>query len=66
MQSSQAIIAKVTILLRILLMKQTRRSSEETTFHVSGHIRRHNIRIWANERPHNFVEHESDSPKVNV
>jgi hypothetical protein len=40
--------------------------SDEATFHVSGHVHRHNIRIWANERPHDFVEHEHDSPKVNV
>jgi hypothetical protein len=38
----------------------------EATFHVSGRVHWHNIRLWANERPHDFVEHERDSPKVNV
>jgi hypothetical protein len=40
--------------------------SDEATFHVSGHVHRHKVRIWANERPHDFVEHERDSPKVNM
>jgi hypothetical protein len=39
---------------------------DEATFHVSGRVHRHNVRIWANERPHDFVEHARDSPKVNV
>jgi transposase len=34
--------------------------------HVSGHVHRHNVRIWANERPHVFAEHERDSPKDRV
>jgi hypothetical protein len=40
--------------------------SDETTFYVSGQVHQYNLRIWANERPHDFVEHERDSPKVNV
>jgi hypothetical protein len=40
--------------------------SDETTFPISGHFHRHNVRICANERSHDFVEHERDSPKVNV
>jgi hypothetical protein len=40
--------------------------SDEATFHVSGHDHLHNVRIWATEHPHGFVEHERDSPKVNV
>jgi hypothetical protein len=31
--------------------------SDEATFHVSGKVSRHNVRIWGTER---------DSPKVNV
>jgi hypothetical protein len=40
--------------------------SDEATFHVSGHVSRHNVRIWANERPHDFVEHARDSPEVDA
>jgi hypothetical protein len=40
--------------------------SDVANFHVSGHLHRHNVRIWANERPHDFVEHERDSPEDNV
>jgi hypothetical protein len=40
--------------------------SDEAILHVSGHVHQHNVRIWANERPHDFVEHERDSSKVNV
>jgi hypothetical protein len=29
-------------------------------------VHRHNVRIWANERPRDFVAHERDSPEVNV
>jgi hypothetical protein len=35
--------------------------SDEATFHVSGDVHQHNVRIWANERLHDFVEHERDS-----
>jgi hypothetical protein len=38
--------------------------SGEATFHVLGYVHRHNVRIWANERPHDFVEHKRDSPKL--
>jgi hypothetical protein len=40
--------------------------SDEATFHVLGHVHRHNVRIWAIERPHDFVEHKRNSPEVNV
>jgi hypothetical protein len=40
--------------------------SDEATFRVSGHVHQNNVRIWANELPHEFVEHERDSPKVNL
>ena len=40
--------------------------SDETTFHVSGKLNKHNGRIWGSEHPHEIRELEKDSPKVNV
>jgi hypothetical protein len=40
--------------------------SDEATFHLSGKVNRHNCRIWGSENPHEFIEHERDSPKINV
>jgi IS30 family transposase len=40
--------------------------SDEATFHVSGAVNRRNVRIWVSETPHAYVEHQHDSPKVNV
>ena len=40
--------------------------SDEATFHVSGKLKKHNIRIWGLEHPHEIRELERDSPKVNV
>jgi hypothetical protein len=40
--------------------------SDEATFHVSGAVNRRNARIWGSESPHAYVEHQRDSPKVNV
>jgi hypothetical protein len=40
--------------------------SDEATFHVSGAVNCHNVRIWGSEHPHAYVEHQCDSPKVNV
>ena len=40
--------------------------SDEATFHVSGRVHKHNVRIWAKENPHSYVEHQRNSPKVNV
>ncbi|GBN87611.1 hypothetical protein AVEN_135866-1 [Araneus ventricosus] len=40
--------------------------SDETTFHLSGKVNRHNVRVWGAEFPHVTVELERDSPKVNV
>jgi len=40
--------------------------SGEATFHLSGKINRHNVRIWGTENPHETVEHVQDSPKLNV
>lgn len=40
--------------------------SDEATFHISGTVNRHNVRIWGMEHPHSTMEHLRDSPKVNV
>jgi hypothetical protein len=40
--------------------------SDEATFRVSGALNRRNARIWGSEDPHAYVEHQRDSPKVNV
>ncbi|PNF20022.1 hypothetical protein B7P43_G05942 [Cryptotermes secundus] len=40
--------------------------SDEATFYLSGRVNRHNVRIWGTEHPHETVEHETDSPKMNV
>ena len=40
--------------------------SNEATFHVSGKVNRHNVRIWGTENPNAIIEHVRDSPKVNV
>lgn len=40
--------------------------SDESTFHLSGHVNTHNVRIWGSENPHEMVQIQRDSPKVNV
>lgn len=40
--------------------------SDEATFHLSGKVNRHNVRIWRSENPHAVIQIERDSPKVNV
>ena len=40
--------------------------SDESTFHVSGLINRHNSRIWGSQNPHETYELERDSRKLNV
>jgi hypothetical protein len=40
--------------------------SDESTLHLSGKVNRHNVRIWELQNPHTTLEHERDSPKVNV
>ncbi|KAJ4447157.1 hypothetical protein ANN_09158 [Periplaneta americana] len=40
--------------------------SDEATFHTSGKINKHNCRVWGTQEPHRIIEHERDSPKVNV
>ena len=38
--------------------------SDESTFHISGKVHRHNVRIWGIENPHEMVQHERTSPKI--
>ena len=40
--------------------------SDEATFHVSVAVNRRNVGIWGSENPRAYVEHQRDSPKVNV
>ena len=40
--------------------------SDEATFHLCGKVSKHNARIWGTERPTTFLEHERNSPKINV
>ena len=40
--------------------------SDEATFHVSGTVHRHNVRIWGKEHPREFQEFTPHSPKINV
>jgi hypothetical protein len=40
--------------------------SDEGIFHVSGAVNRRNVGIWGSENPHAYVEHQRDSPRVNV
>ena len=40
--------------------------SDECTFHLSGVVNRHNVRIWGSQNPRAFVMLVRDSPKVNV
>lgn len=39
---------------------------DEATFHISGKVSRHNVRIWGTEQSHAQIEHQRDSPKVIV
>jgi hypothetical protein len=40
--------------------------SDKATFHVSSAVNRRNVRMWGSENPHAHVEHQRDSPTVNV
>ena len=40
--------------------------SDEATFHVSGKVNKHNIRIWGSQNPCEVLDRERDSPKINV
>ena len=39
---------------------------DEATFHISGKVNVHDARIWGTEQPHAQIEHQRESPKVNV
>jgi hypothetical protein len=39
---------------------------EESTFHLSGKVKKHNVRIWGTENPRDLVQNVRDSPKINV
>ena len=40
--------------------------SDEATFHISGKVNKHNVRILGIQNPHAHIEHVRDSLKVNV
>ncbi|PNF24991.1 hypothetical protein B7P43_G07957 [Cryptotermes secundus] len=40
--------------------------SDKATFHLSGKVNRHTVRIWGLQNPRVTLEHVRDSPKVNV
>jgi hypothetical protein len=40
--------------------------SDESTFHMCGKVSWHNCRIWDSENPHQVIEYERDTPKLNV
>ena len=40
--------------------------SDEATFHVSGKLNKHNVRIWGSENHYASRELQRDCPKVNV
>ena len=39
---------------------------DEATFHISGKVNHHNVRIWRLQNSQKILEHLRDSPKVNV
>ena len=40
--------------------------SDEAMFHLNSKVSHHNVYIWGLENPHEIVQHECDSPKINV
>jgi hypothetical protein len=40
--------------------------SDEATFHLTRKVNRHNVHIWGLQKPHEVLQHERDSLKVNV
>ena len=41
-------------------------SNDDDDDDTNGKVNRHNVRIWGEENPHATIEHERNSPKVNV
>jgi len=39
---------------------------DESTFHLSGKVNKHNMRIWGTENPRELVQYVRDSPIVNI
>ena len=39
---------------------------DESTFHLSGKVNKHDVSIWGTENPRELVQYVLDSPKVNV
>jgi hypothetical protein len=37
--------------------------SDEATFHISGNMNRHNVRIWGTKQPHAQIEHRRESAR---
>jgi hypothetical protein len=37
---------------------------DEATFHLTGNVNRHNLRIWGSNNPVVVIEHTKDSPKL--
>jgi hypothetical protein len=40
--------------------------SDKATYHLSGKVNQHNIRIWGSDNPGSYREMVRDSPKMNV
>ena len=38
--------------------------SDEATFHLSGKVNRHNVRVWGPQNPQEALEHERDPRKL--
>ncbi|PNF43568.1 hypothetical protein B7P43_G03928, partial [Cryptotermes secundus] len=49
-----------------LLQNLTKVFGDESTFHISSTVNKHNVRIRGTENPRAVVEHVRDSPKVHV
>jgi hypothetical protein len=40
--------------------------SDDSTFHLSGQVHRHNVCTWGTENPQAIVQHKRASPKINL
>ncbi|GFV72901.1 uncharacterized protein TNCV_1974481 [Trichonephila clavipes] len=41
-------------------------SNERSGGHLSSHAKTHNVHIWGEENPHEVLESQRDSPKLNI
>ena len=41
-------------------------SFDEATFHLSGKVNRHNVRVWCTQNGPKCIEPARDSPKINL